>query len=91
MGTTRQNASGKQQKYLLPAVAFDDAQFEAYRMVVNTNHNSVKEISGQLSSLQTSAGARETASPAAAVFAGMTAKLNAWCFAEDSWRAEEAL
>jgi hypothetical protein len=91
MGTTRQNDSGKQQKYLLPAVAFDDAQFDAYRVVVNANQKSVSDTPSQFLPSQASLVTRESANAAEAVFAGMTAKLDTWRFAEDSWRSDESV
>lgn len=82
MATPHQNTGVQQQhKFLAPGAAFDDAQFDALQ-------NFRSADAGQAMATVTAMNPVQTV-PAATVFAGMTAKLTTWRFAEDSWRTDD--
>ena len=81
MGTTHQSATVQQHNYLVPGAAFDDAQFDALQTFRNAEGSQSMMDVAPITPVQTV--------PAATVFAGMTAKLTNWRFAEDSWRTDD--
>lgn len=91
MGTSQHRATGQQQKYSLPGFAFDDAQFAASRSPHNAKTNEAMATVSQIAPARTHEEAREITGPAATVFAGMSAKLTTWNFAQDSWREDDVL
>lgn len=91
MGTTHHRATGQQQKFVLPAVAFDDAQFSASRTPRNTKKIQAPMTVAQMATVQSVEETFEAAAPAVTVFAGMSAKLTTWRLAPDSWRQDDVL
>lgn len=83
MASTHQSATVQQQRqYSVPGSAFDDAEFDALQTFRSAEVRQATMVAAApVTPVQTV--------PAATVFAGMTAKLTTWRFAEDSWRTDD--